>query len=220
MKTYHKIAVIGGGGRTGKYLVHQLLDSGFQLKLLLRNPDISAQTIPLQNSAIEVIPGDALDYEKVYALIKGCDAVISLVGQRMGEPLVASEATRHVIRAMAEVFEDSDTKRYLLISGINLDSPFDRKGPETLAATTWMKENFGEIHQDKQKAYDILQNSDLDWTLVRVPMIAFTEERGEIGVSLEDAPGQNIGAADIATFLIEQLSDPTYIKKAPFIATI
>ena len=34
-----KIAVLGGGGRTGKYLVTQLLSQGYHLKLLLRNPE-------------------------------------------------------------------------------------------------------------------------------------------------------------------------------------
>jgi putative NADH-flavin reductase len=220
MNTYHKIAVIGGGGRTGKYLVNQLLDCGFQIKLLLRNPEISAQTIPLSNPAVEVIQGDALDYEKVHALIKGCDAVISLVGQRKGEPLVASKATLHVLKAMTEAFDKSEIMRYMLVSGLNLDAPFDRKGPETLAATEWMKANYAESHWDKQKAYEILQESDVDWTLVRVPLIAFTEERSEIGVSLEDAPGQNISAADIVAFLIEQLDKSAYIRQAPFIAKV
>ena len=39
MKQNQKIAVIGGGGRTGSYLVNQLLNQGYQLKLLLRSPE-------------------------------------------------------------------------------------------------------------------------------------------------------------------------------------
>ncbi|MCE7041697.1 NAD(P)-dependent oxidoreductase [Dyadobacter sp. CY312] len=221
MKTYHKIAVIGGGGRTGKYLVDQLLDRGFQIKLLLRNPEISNQNLPLPNPAIQVVEGDVLNYEAVYALIEGCDAVISTVGQRKDEPLVASQATANILKAMSETAESENAaKRYILVAGLNVDTPFDKKGAETLVATEWMKTNFPVIHEDRQKAYEVLQKSDADWTLVRVPYIVFTDELSEIGVSLEDAPGQKISAASIAGFLIDQLSDENYIRKAPFIANI
>jgi nucleoside-diphosphate-sugar epimerase len=33
----HKIAVIGGTGKAGSFLVRKLLEKGFQIKLLLRN---------------------------------------------------------------------------------------------------------------------------------------------------------------------------------------
>ena len=39
MEKYNKIAVIGGTGKAGKYLVKQLVNQGFKIKVLLRNPD-------------------------------------------------------------------------------------------------------------------------------------------------------------------------------------
>ena len=33
------IAVLGGGGRTGKFLVAKLIDQGYRLKVLLRSPE-------------------------------------------------------------------------------------------------------------------------------------------------------------------------------------
>ena len=221
MKPNNKIAVIGGGGRTGKYLVSQLLENGFQIKLLLRNPEVSKQIIPLDNPLIQVIKGDVLDYEAVTLVAKDCEAVISTVGQRKDEPLVASQATANILNAMAEnSTEEFEIKRYILVAGLNVETPFDKKGPETMAATEWMKSNFPLIHEDRQKAYKILEESNADWTLVRVPYIEFTDERNEIGVSLKDSPGKKISAADIAGFLIEQLEDKAYIKKSPFIANI
>lgn len=111
-------------------------------------------------------------------------------------------------------------KRYILVAGLNVETPFDKKGPETMMATEWMKTNFPDIQTDRQHSYKILSESNADWTLVRVPYIEFTEERSQTGVSLEDSPGKKISAADIASFLIEQLNDETYNKKAPFIANI
>lgn len=206
------IAVLGGGGRTGNFLVKQLLSQGYNVKLLLRNPE----NFKLKSQQIEIIRGDALDPEAVNSLVKGCQAVISTVGQRAGEPMVAVQATVNVLKAM----EHYAVKRYMLVAGLNIDTPFDKKGQETIKATEWMKANFPVIQSDRQKAYDILSRADADWTLVRVPLIQFTQTRGAIKVDVEDCPGSQISAADIATFLTGQISDTTYIRKSPFIANV
>lgn len=68
MNTINKVAVLGGGGRTGNYLVSQLLQEGFSVKLLLRNPE----KLTIQNSRIEIIQGDALDLETIQLVLKDC----------------------------------------------------------------------------------------------------------------------------------------------------
>src|SRR5437870_1352239 len=78
MKTMQKIAVIGGGGRTGQYLVNQLIEKGYSLKLLLRHPE----DFTIGNPLIEIVKGDVLDEAVVRKLVDGCDAVLSTVGQR------------------------------------------------------------------------------------------------------------------------------------------
>ena len=213
-----KIAIVGGCGRTGKFLVERLLTKGFHIKLLLRNPENITSDILSNSSFAEIVKGDVLDYDKVKLLLEGCSAVISTVGQRKDEPLVASQATANILGAMAETKCMSKEARYILVAGLNVDTPFDKKGAETKAATEWMKTNFPLIHNDRQKAYEILTASDAHWTLVRVPYIEFTGNKGLVGVSVLDSPGKKISAGDIADFLIDQLDDKTYLRKAPFIA--
>jgi uncharacterized protein YbjT (DUF2867 family) len=213
MKQLQKIAVIGGAGRTGQYVVKQLLEKGFHISLLLRNPDMYT----LSNPSVEVIKGDVLDAGVVNRLIGGCDAVISTVGQRKGEPLVASAATTNILNAMERT--GCREIRYVLLAGLNVDTPSDKKGPQTQEATDWMKATFPEIHEDRQRAYAILDQSPLNWTLVRVPFIEFNDERRDLKVSLTDCPGAKIGAADIAAFLIAQLTGDSYLRKVPFISS-
>ncbi len=210
MEQKNRIAILGGGGRTGKYILTQLLSQGYNVKLLLRNPE----NFQLENPFIEIVKGDAIDPEAILSLVKGCQVVISTVGQRKDEPLVASQATINILKAMTEY----GIKRYILVAELNVDTPFDKKSPETITATEWMKMTFPVIHADRQKTYSILSTSDINWTLVRVPFIEFTDTKGETLVSLEDCRGDKVSAADIATFVVEQLSDDTYIKKSPFIA--
>lgn len=207
-----KIAVSGGGGRTGRYLVNHLINKGFQLKVLLRHPE----QFHIQSHQIEIVSGDATHPESVRQLVESCDAVISVVGQRPGEPLVASRAIQNLLAAMNEF----GIKRLISLAGLNVDTPSDTKGQETLMATEWMKTNFPEIHADRQKSYSLLQQSPLDWTLVRVPFIEFQDDNGELAVSLTDCHSGRINAGRLAVFLVDQLFDESYYRKAPFVASV
>ncbi|MHC0446620.1 NAD(P)H-binding protein [Flavobacterium sp. 3-218] len=212
MKNISKVAVLGGGGRTGKYLVNQLLENGFSVKLLLRNPN----NFTIQSSKIEIIKGDAIDEESINVLLKDCQAVLSTIGQRPGEPMVASQATKNILKAM----KNYDIQRYVLLAGLNIDTPFDKKSPKTIMATDWMKTNFPEIQKDRQFTYDLLINSDVDWTQVRVPLIIFSDESSEISVNLEDCLGDKITALDISKFMVKEMLKSNYSRQSPFISAI
>jgi putative NADH-flavin reductase len=207
-----KIAVIGGTGKSGKYLVQRLLTQAFPIKMLVRNPD----TCQVKSPLVEIIQGDARNAEDVRSLIEECQAVISTLGQPKGEAPVFSQATTNVIRSMNEC----GIKRYILITGLNVDTAFDKKNPKTVFATEWMKNNYPETTADKQREFELLTESDIDWTLVRLPLIELTDRKSEWKASLEDCPGEKISATDLADFLIGQLFDEAYVRKAPFIANV
>lgn len=207
-----KIALLGGGGRTGNYLVNQLINKGVQIKVLLRH----LEQFQIQSQQIEIVEGDATHPESILQLTEGCDAIISVVGQRPGERLVACRATQNLLDAMNYF----GIQRLISLAGLNVDAPSDRKGKETLMATEWMKANFPEIHADRQKSYALLEKSSLDWTLVRVPFIEFKDASGELSVNLTDCPSGKINAGSLAVFLVDQLFDECYYRKAPFVASI
>jgi len=213
MKQIIKIAIIGGTGKSGRYLVKQLLHQGIPFKILVRNP----ANFQIKNPLVEVINGDVKNYEDVYSLINGCSAVISTLGLGLpaSETSIFSKASINIIRAMNEC----NVQRYIVTTGLNVDTPFDKKGPKTMFGTNWMKTNYPNSTTDKQIEYDILLNSNINWTLVRLPLIELTDERNKVNVSLEDCMGDKIGATGLAYFLIDQLRDKTYINQAPFIAS-
>jgi hypothetical protein len=109
-------------------------------------------------------------------------------------------------------------QRYIVITGLNVDTPYDKKSQKTKLATNWMYTNFPLTTTDKQKEYNILKESDLSWTMVRLPLIEQTEVRANVAVDSEDCPGDRITAADLADFLIGQVFDDAYIRMAPFLA--
>jgi putative NADH-flavin reductase len=205
-----KLAILGGTGKSGKYLVNQLLAQGFHIRLLLRN----AAATKFGSELIEIFQGDVRDYLSVQSWLEGCEAVISTLGQPRGESTIFSQATRNIIQGMNHHHID----RYILTTGLNVDARGDKKGSKTKMATDWMKQNYPETTFDKQVEYEVLCQSTIRWTLVRLPLIELTDERRKLLVSEEDCPGDKISANDLASFLIDVLANERFIKKAPFIA--
>lgn len=212
MQQNQTIAVLGATGKSGKYLVDQLLKQGYAIRVLVRDP----AKFTTVNPRIEVIQGDARDSAAIYRLLEKCDAVISTLGQRKGEPPVLSQATTHIVQAMRE----RTINRYIVVTGLSIDIPGDRKSFRTKFLSRIMKWFFASVIADKQKEYAVLADSSLPWILVRLPMIELTEETGAITIDLYDCPGTKIRATDLAVFLVQQLSDNHFIQKAPFIASI
>lgn len=209
-----KIAVLGGTGKAGKFLVTTLLNSGFEIRLLIRNPE----HLPFKNPLMDVITGNANSYQDIKSLLTGCDAIISTLGLGIpnSESSIFSTATTNILAAMQEL----EINRYIVITGLNVATPQDTKNPAVQAATDWMKTHYPETTADKQQEYAILSQSEADWTLVRLPLIELTDEITETRVSTQDCSGTMIGAKNLALFLIAQLTDTQYHRKAPFIANV
>lgn len=212
MQQFSTITVIGGTGKAGKYVVNQLIQRGFRLKLLLRNPE----KFLIKSPQIEIIQGDVKDYDTVLSVIKETDAVISALGlgQPASETSIFSQATTNIIQAM----NACNIQRYVVLTGVNVNTSFDKKSPKTQFATDWMYTNYPNSTADKQKEYEILLASKVDWTLVRLPLIEQTDEVSSVQISLEDCVGDKISATNLANFLISQIADTQYINQAPFLS--
>ena len=206
------IAVIGGTGKSGKFLVQSLLNKQYPIRMLLRNPE----NFTLKNPLISIVKGDVRNSEAVHHLIKDCNVVISTLGQSVGEKSIFSDATGNIIKVM----NSYGIKRYIVTTGLNVNTPFDHKNEKVKMATDWMYQNYPETTTDKQKEYELLNESNLNWTLVRLPLINLTDESFTTETSLQDCKGETISATDLAKFLISQMDDQTFCKQSPFLYNI
>lgn len=205
-----KVAVIGGTGKAGKYLVKQLLNRNIPINFLYRQ----AESLQIDNPLIKLVKGDARDYQALLMLMKGCSAVISTVGQPIGEPPLFSDVSGKILNAMVEL----GITRYITATGLNVDTPFDCKRPKTKFSTDWMYQNYPNTTADKQVEYEVLAKSSANWTLVRLPMIQQTDDMPAIMTSLQDCPGDFISASSLGAWMIDQLTSDKFVRKAPFIA--
>ncbi|ETZ21483.1 NAD(P)-dependent oxidoreductase [Pedobacter sp. V48] len=212
MTNHIKVALIGATGKAGSYLLSTLLNQGYSVKALIRNPS----SYNYMHPNLEIVRGDIKDSETANELIKNCGVVISALGQAKDEPLIASLAAQNIIKAMNK----QQITRYIFLTGLNIDVPGDKKSRKTIQASTWMKETFPVFVADKEKAFEIVKASALDWTMVRLPWIEQTDEVRHLAVSLEDSPGEKISTTDLAHFLIDQILKADFIGKAPFAASL
>ncbi|MFN8352805.1 MAG: NAD(P)H-binding protein [Spirosomataceae bacterium] len=203
------VAVIGGTGKAGTYLIRHLLDQGFEVRALYRNP-----TQAISHPLLRPIQGDASRYESISTLLEGCGAVISTLGSRKGEPVILSQATEHIIRAMNQL----GLKRYIVVTGLSIDVPADRKRLKTRLLSRLMRWSFPKVIADKQREFQLLSESTLDWTVVRVPQLELSEELYPVRVSVEDCLGDKLSTTALAHFLVQQLSNLSLIHQAPFVS--
>lgn len=210
----HTIALIGGTGKSGTYVLNNLLQQGYVVRLLLRNPASFRRQHPL----LEIVSGDVRRPTDLLTLLKPCAALISTLGQPKGEPSVFSQATQNCLMAMRE----TGISRYIVTTGLSVNTPFDQKDQKVQAATAWMYQHYPETTADKQKEYEwlVTSGSDIDWTLVRLPLIALTSNSSPVATSLYNCPGDGISATDLASFLVQQLSDKQYLRQSPFLANV
>jgi hypothetical protein len=80
---------------------------------------------------------------------------MSTLGQPKGEKSIFSDAAKNIIRAM----NDYGIKRYIVTTGLSVNTEADQKNEPVKMATEWMYQNYPETTSDKQKEYQLLQKA-------------------------------------------------------------
>lgn len=210
MQIINKIAIIGANGKAGKYLVTQALQEGYFVRILTRNP----QKFKISHKHLEVVKGDARDLSAIRQLLQACDAVINAVGQPKKESYIFSTVTNHIL----EVMREYRIKRYILISGGAMDVQGDAKSVLNKIGAMLFRLFLSNMMKDKYKELQLIRDSNVNWTIVRLPFVVDGEGIGKIKESLRDLPGITIQNGDIAPFIIKQIHDEMYSRKCPFIS--
>ncbi|MBT8107852.1 MAG: NAD(P)H-binding protein [Gammaproteobacteria bacterium] len=154
-----RVAIIGGTGFVGGYLVDALLDKGHRVTALVR-PGSEGKLIP--NDCIRKVSGDLSDRDALRQTLEGAGAVIYNVGLLREFPSrgITFEATQYqgVVDTIAAA-KSAGVKRLLLMSAIGV------KDPGTKYQST------------KRRAELHALASGLDVTILR-PSVIFGDPRG------------------------------------------
>ncbi len=115
--TIKKITVLGGGGFVGSSLVTKLDQAGYQVKVLSRRRESAKHLILLPN--VQVVECDIMNNQALKVALKGCDAVINLVGILHENRNSTFEKVHHQLpRRVAQMCEELNINRLLHMSAL------------------------------------------------------------------------------------------------------
>ncbi len=207
-----ELAIFGASGRTGRPLVQQALDAGHDVIALVRTP----ATFPLKHERLTVVQGDAMNAADVDEVVQGADAVLSTLGQTKNSPKdMQTVATKNIVAAMQKY----GITRLVSLTGAGVDAPEDQPKLINHVIKFALKSLSGAVLADAEQHAKVLQNSTLDWVIVRGPMLTEGPHTGKYRVGWVGVnTGTRISRADVADFMLKQVTDNTYLHKAPMIS--
>lgn len=204
-----KILVLGATGATGQLIVRDATASGHYVVALVR------AKARANLSGAEVIEGDVRDEGTLARALNGCDAVVSALGTGMGlrDVDLLTVATRALVAAMTR----AGVRRLICISALGVGDSrghggfvFDRLFQPLL---------LGPAYKDKDRQEAAIRASSLDWVVVRPAMLTNGPTRGRVRATtdLTSVNGGKIARADVAQFVVDQLTTDTWLRRTPVI---
>lgn len=203
------IAVFGATGGTGQQVVRQALAMGHTVRALVRE----VGKLDLAHDRLMVIQGNVLDASKVEETLRGSDAVVVSLGNTANNPdFVVSQGTQVIVDAMQRL---GQPRRIVVVSSLGVG---ESKDQVPLAFKMLMKSVLKKPMQDKERQEEIVKSSGLEWIIVRPGGLTDGPATGQYRAGLDPkiVAGQ-VSRADVAAFVLQQLTDDTYLRKAPAI---
>lgn len=207
-----KLLIFGASGGTGRHLVEQALARGHQVTAFVRE----ITKVGIKHMNLTIVQGDALDQAAVERAVPGHDAVLSTLGApALKTGTIRSEGTRNIVRAM----ERAGIRR--LISQASLGYGDSRKVLDRtpfyfkyLIVPFILRQGFA----DHQRQEEEIKRSHLDWTIVRPGNLTDGDHTGVYRhgfAATDNAITVAISRADVADFMLRQLTDDTYLRQTP-----
>lgn len=212
-----KILLLGATGRTGGHLLMQALERGHSVHALVRNP----AALPVQHAQLTVVEGRPNDPIALARAAEGCHAVVSSLNlSRTSDWLWAPlRAPEHLL---------SETMQHLLHLDQNLH--FQRVVICTAHGVHETKQdlpgwfrwlidhsNLRYPYADHERQENLLQGSNMNWTVVRPVGLRNRGGKKSIVVSLRNQPRPSltIPRAAVAGFMLDVMESGAYLHQTP-----
>lgn len=209
-----KIAVFGSTGPSGQLFIKYALEQGHSVNAFARNPS----KINLLNNNLEIIKSDLNDIQAIGQAITGVDAVVSLMGP-LGNDKRNSELGDGYINII-DAMKKNYVNRIIALGTASIKAEEDRPVFKFRFLVAMVRRIIPGSYNEIVRIGNIVRNSGLDWTLVRVAILTDRNAGGEIrtGYYGRGKLRMTISRADLAKYFVTQLEDRTYIRKAPAVS--
>ncbi len=205
-----KVLVLGATGSVGQHILRLGIERGHELTALVRNPE----KLKSWERRVRVVKGDALDKDSVEQAVRGQEAAIYAIGiKTIGRTTLFSESARILIDAM----ERNRVKRLVCITGVGAGETKGHGG--FLYDRILFPLVTKRVYADKEVQETLIQKSSLDWVIVRPAVFREGSPSGKLE-AVTDVRGvtlTRVSRVEVAAFVLDQLTDGRYLRKAVFI---
>lgn len=206
------LLVFGANGRTGRQLVRQALEAGHRVTAFVRDP----ARLDVEHEDLRVVTGDARDADAVDAAVRGQEGVLMALGHTAGSGEdVFTMAAWHAIDAM----QRHGVRRLVVLTGAGVPAPEDRPRISHRLIRRLLQWTARDLLEDSEAQAALVRDSDLDWTIVRVPRLTDGPARGRHRVgAVGRGTGPLISRADAAAFMLREVERDAHVGRAPMIS--
>ncbi len=202
-----RLALFGATGATGRQILRQALERGFEVQVLARNP----AKLTVSDPKLTVSQGDALDANAVERVILGSDAVIVALGGKPSDQTRALETgTKHIVAAMKK----HGQRRLVVITSLGVGDSAGQAGFlfEKIIVPLFLRAEFA----DKLAQEAAVKASGLEFVIARPASLSNDAAKGvyEAARKLRAGSPAKISRADVAHFCLEQLGGSAWLGQA------
>ncbi|MFC7686358.1 NAD(P)-dependent oxidoreductase [Ureibacillus sp. GCM10028918] len=197
------ILILGGTGRVGSHIVTYALRDSQQITALVRSPE----KIQYHHENLTIISGNVLNKEDIVRAMQGIDVVISALGTDGANTL--TESMPLIIEAM----ENEGIQRIITIGTAGILQ--SRITPDLLRyQSSESKRKLTRAAEEHHKAYEMLKQSNLEWTIVCPTYLPDGERLANYRTEGNFLPegGTQISVPDTAEFAYSQIKSGDYLK--------
>jgi putative NADH-flavin reductase len=194
------IFLLGATGRTGRLVMDQALSRNHGVTAIIRKPG----TIRSRGCS-SIIVGDPLSPDVLAPALANQDAVISCLGQRSRQD---ANLLRDAAAAIVEAMGRARVRRYIVVSQGLL---FRNRNPIIALLRLLLTRYVA----DSAAMEWLVRASDLDWTIVRPPMLK--EGQSSRGYRIQSGAAPHgawaMQRTDLASFLLEEAENGKHKKE-------
>lgn len=204
-----KILVFGANGKVGSLVTEQALDNGHSVTAFVHG-DSSLKPHP----SLSIHQGDIYDEMSVSDAVQGQDIVISCLGS-WGTPHkdILTQGMKGIIPAM----QAASIRRIVSLTGADASAPGDGKSVIHSLSHLLLSIVAPKILRDGERHIELLRDSNLEWTVIRSPVM---NDRGSIDSDLSSrrpVPWKTINRNAVAKAMLTCALSSEYNQAAPYI---
>ena len=209
-----KILILGATGRTGRHIIEEAIKRGHKISAIARNPE------KLKDFKIDITQGTPYDYETVEKAIIGCEAVINTlnVSRKSDNPWSPLAAPKDMISKSAsnalKAMEKVGITRFVALGAIGAG----RSWKTTLVILKFIVSisNLKFAFLDHGKQEEILENSNMDYTICRAPMLSDKiNNTGAVATAESEKPASTVLSRNSAAeFFLKIIENNEHIRES------